>query len=253
MLLLEWPRTKPRRERSTRPRTARGCRHGATCRESAFAGSWSVGRSRARARPVGPRTRRMGRSASSPKGTPSALDELDATCCARVRRGANVEKVDAVRTAATGSSRLRYHRSARAVTAAIERCAIVPTWRCPTSRRPTWLSGVPLFAGISDDSMARLAAVAGEQDFAAGQFIVRQGQVGTGLYVIVDGAVDVIHGADDVDRHARRRASSSVSCRLSTSSHATRASRRQSRRPCSPSRRGISSRCSRRTRRFHST
>jgi CRP/FNR family cyclic AMP-dependent transcriptional regulator len=65
-------------------------------------------------------------------------------------------------------------------------------------QKAAWLSNVPLFAGISDESMARLAAVAGEQDFAAGQFIVRQGQVGTGLYIIVSGSVDVLHGADDV-------------------------------------------------------
>ena len=45
------------------------------------------------------------------------------------------------------------------------------------------LARLPLFAGIAAESMARLTAAVGEQDFAAGQFIVRQGQVGTGLYV----------------------------------------------------------------------
>lgn len=60
------------------------------------------------------------------------------------------------------------------------------------------LARVPLFAGISDASLERLTAVAGEQEFATGHFIVRQGQVGTGLYVIVDGSVNVVRGADDV-------------------------------------------------------
>lgn len=60
------------------------------------------------------------------------------------------------------------------------------------------MSGVPLFVGISDESMQRLSAVAGEQEFAQGHFIVRQGQVGTGLYVIVDGSVNVVRGADDL-------------------------------------------------------
>ena len=64
-------------------------------------------------------------------------------------------------------------------------------------QKATWLSDVPLFAGISADSMSRLAAVAGEQEFATGQFIVRQGQVGSGLYVVIDGSVDVIKGADE--------------------------------------------------------
>jgi CRP-like cAMP-binding protein len=62
------------------------------------------------------------------------------------------------------------------------------------------LAGVPLFAGISAESMQRLADVAGEQDFAAGQFIVRQGQVGTGLYVILSGSVKVLRGSDVVAR-----------------------------------------------------
>jgi len=65
-------------------------------------------------------------------------------------------------------------------------------------KKARFLGDVPLFAGISAESMSRLAAVAGEQEFTAGQFIVRQGQVGTGLYVIVDGSVQVVRGANDV-------------------------------------------------------
>lgn len=65
-------------------------------------------------------------------------------------------------------------------------------------QKAKFLGDVPLFAGINAESMSRLAAFAGEQEFAAGQFIVRQGQVGTGLYVIVDGSVRVVRGADAV-------------------------------------------------------
>ncbi len=60
------------------------------------------------------------------------------------------------------------------------------------------LARVPLFAGISTESMTRLAAATGEQDFAAGQFIVRQGQIGTGLYIVVDGAVRVLRGSEEL-------------------------------------------------------
>jgi CRP/FNR family transcriptional regulator, cyclic AMP receptor protein len=67
-----------------------------------------------------------------------------------------------------------------------------------TQDKAAALAGVPLFAGISDDSMERLAAVAGEQGFGTGQFIVRQGQVGTGLYVILSGSVKVLRGADEL-------------------------------------------------------
>lgn len=64
----------------------------------------------------------------------------------------------------------------------------------------TALAGVPLFAGISAESMERLAAVTGEQDFATGQFIVRQGQVGSGLYVVLSGSVRVMSGSDELAR-----------------------------------------------------
>jgi CRP-like cAMP-binding protein len=65
-----------------------------------------------------------------------------------------------------------------------------------SEEKAAWLSRLPLFEGITPESMARLAEVAGEQDFTAGQFIVRQGQVGTGLYVVVDGSVEVVRGDD---------------------------------------------------------
>ena len=69
-----------------------------------------------------------------------------------------------------------------------------------TDEKAAALAGVPLFAGISPASMARLAAVAGEQDFGPGQFIVRQGQVGSGLYAILSGSVKVLRGADELAR-----------------------------------------------------
>jgi CRP/FNR family transcriptional regulator, cyclic AMP receptor protein len=58
------------------------------------------------------------------------------------------------------------------------------------------LARLPLFAGMSAESLARLAEVAGEQHFDAGDFVVRQGQVGTGLYVILDGTATVVRGFD---------------------------------------------------------
>lgn len=69
-----------------------------------------------------------------------------------------------------------------------------------TQDKATALAAVPLFAGISVGSMERIAEVAGEQDFDTGQFIVRQGQVGTGLYVILGGSVKILRGADELTR-----------------------------------------------------
>jgi CRP-like cAMP-binding protein len=72
-----------------------------------------------------------------------------------------------------------------------------------TQDKATALAAVPLFAGISGESMERLAAVTGEQEFAPGQFIVRQGQVGTGVYVILSGSVRVLRGSDELARLAK--------------------------------------------------
>ena len=62
------------------------------------------------------------------------------------------------------------------------------------------LSRVPLFQGISDESLARLSDVAGEQHFGAGEFVVRQGQVGTGLYVLLEGEASVLRGTTELAR-----------------------------------------------------
>lgn len=69
-----------------------------------------------------------------------------------------------------------------------------------TEDKAAALAGVPLFKGISEHSLERLSAVAGEVGFPAGQFIVRQGQVGTGLYVILSGAARVVSGSHDLAR-----------------------------------------------------
>lgn len=62
------------------------------------------------------------------------------------------------------------------------------------------LGRVPLFEGVSEESMERLVAVTGEMEFEPGQFVVLQGQVGTGLYVIVGGSVRVVRGTEEIAR-----------------------------------------------------
>ncbi len=67
-----------------------------------------------------------------------------------------------------------------------------------TEDKASGLASLPLFDGISDESMARLAAVTGEQDFGPGQFIVLQGQIGTGLYVILEGSARVVRDSEEL-------------------------------------------------------
>ncbi len=59
-------------------------------------------------------------------------------------------------------------------------------------RRAELLGATPLFAGIDADGMARIAARAVEIDATPGQVIARQGEIGTGFFVVVQGAATVI-------------------------------------------------------------
>ena len=59
-------------------------------------------------------------------------------------------------------------------------------------RRTELLAAAPLFAGVDADGLARLAGRTVEVEFATGRVIVRQGEVGTGFFVIASGAADVI-------------------------------------------------------------
>ena len=69
-----------------------------------------------------------------------------------------------------------------------------------TEDKASALASVPLFVGISEESMARLAAVTGELQFEPGQFIVLQGQVGTGLYCLLEGSARVLRGSEELAR-----------------------------------------------------
>jgi CRP-like cAMP-binding protein len=72
----------------------------------------------------------------------------------------------------------------------------------PLSREEkiAWLAHVPLFAGCSPENIERLADASGEQRFAPGQLIVKQGQVGNGLFLVVSGEVRVTAGDGDLAR-----------------------------------------------------
>ena len=69
-----------------------------------------------------------------------------------------------------------------------------------TAERAALLSRVTLFAGLPEGSLHAVAELAGEVDFGDGDAIVLQGQVGTGLFVIVGGAARVVRGGEELDR-----------------------------------------------------
>jgi CRP-like cAMP-binding protein len=67
-------------------------------------------------------------------------------------------------------------------------------------RRAELLAGCPLFSGIDAAGLARLAGVATPVDFPAEHVIARQGEIGTGFFIIVSGEVRVVRDGEVVAR-----------------------------------------------------
>ena len=67
-------------------------------------------------------------------------------------------------------------------------------------RRAELLAGCPLVKGIDADGLAKLAELATPVDCPAGHVIARQGEIGTGFFVIVSGSVRVVRDGAVVAR-----------------------------------------------------
>ncbi len=61
-----------------------------------------------------------------------------------------------------------------------------------------WLRRVPIFAACTDDEVRRVAQKTVEIAFPAGRQIMRQGEVSTGFYVIVEGGAAAQSGGKTV-------------------------------------------------------
>ena len=61
-----------------------------------------------------------------------------------------------------------------------------------TIERVLFLRSVPLFRTIGGEELAQVAQIAQEAYFAPGETFIRQGEAGDCLYVVIDGAVDVL-------------------------------------------------------------
>jgi CRP/FNR family cyclic AMP-dependent transcriptional regulator len=61
------------------------------------------------------------------------------------------------------------------------------------------LGHVPMFAGLDDAALEALVGFTFEKTFAPGEAIVEEGHTGNGLYVILDGRVEVVK-ADGTER-----------------------------------------------------
>lgn len=62
------------------------------------------------------------------------------------------------------------------------------------------LSNVSLFSGVDSAALGEIADLMAEIEFAPGRYIVRQGQVGTGFYLIAGGRAKVVRGSTEIAR-----------------------------------------------------
>jgi len=61
----------------------------------------------------------------------------------------------------------------------------------PFRRRETALAGVPMLAALSETERALLASAAAERTYGAGERIVRQGDAGESMFVVIEGSARV--------------------------------------------------------------
>lgn len=60
------------------------------------------------------------------------------------------------------------------------------------------LSKVSLFSGVDPAAQGEIADLMTEIEFAPGRYVVRQGQVGTGFYLIASGRAKVVRGNTEI-------------------------------------------------------
>jgi CRP/FNR family transcriptional regulator, cyclic AMP receptor protein len=65
-------------------------------------------------------------------------------------------------------------------------------------RRSELLGACRLFSGVQPDDLAAVAGRAIEVEFPTDRVIARQGEIGTGFFLVVEGAVRVIRDGDEL-------------------------------------------------------
>ena len=67
-------------------------------------------------------------------------------------------------------------------------------------QKKSFLSKVPLFQGLKDRQLLRLADPMVERNYAAGDVIVKQGQGGEGFYVLISGKAEATRERSDGEK-----------------------------------------------------
>jgi CRP/FNR family transcriptional regulator, cyclic AMP receptor protein len=69
-----------------------------------------------------------------------------------------------------------------------------------TDQKKKFLSNVPLFVGLKDRQLQRLADRMVERNYAVGDSIVKQGQGGEGFYVLTSGKAEAVRERSDGEK-----------------------------------------------------
>ena len=67
-----------------------------------------------------------------------------------------------------------------------------------SDHRAALLAAAPLLAGVDDEGLASVAARVVEVEFDSGQVIARQGDVGTGFFIVASGSVRVVRDGETI-------------------------------------------------------
>ncbi len=67
-----------------------------------------------------------------------------------------------------------------------------------TLEKVLFLKSIDLFSQIPGEDLARVAHIAEEIDFEDGDVLMREGELGDSMYLLVDGAVSVIQGSQHI-------------------------------------------------------
>lgn len=68
----------------------------------------------------------------------------------------------------------------------------------PTKAKKEHLRKVSMFAGLTDRALGALAAKVEVIAYEAGRYIVRQNQIGTGFYLVIQGRARVVRGGEEL-------------------------------------------------------
>jgi len=66
------------------------------------------------------------------------------------------------------------------------------------------LKSVPIFASVPEGQLVDLATIAETVEFDEGEIIMNQGDLGTSMYIVVDGRVRIFEGDKDLAEHGAR-------------------------------------------------